>query len=60
MPELYFREIFFGPKIMTLVSITGIGGGVILNTVIDVFESSQYMPILIFGLIAVIALFEIW
>jgi hypothetical protein len=25
-----------------------------------IFGSSQYMPVLIFGLIAVIALFEIW
>jgi hypothetical protein len=60
MYELNFREIFFDPKIMTLVSIAGIGGGVIVATIVNFFGSSQYMSILVVAVAAIIALFETW
>ena len=60
MSKQRFREIFFDPKILTLVSIAGIGGGVVVAVVVTVFGSSQYMPILIVAIAAVIAMFELW
>jgi len=60
MPELNFREIFFDSKILTLVSIVGIGGGVVVAAIVTFFGSSQFMSILIVAVVAVIALFETW
>jgi hypothetical protein len=60
MVEVNSREFFFDPKIMTLLSIAGIGGGIVVNAIIDVFGSSLYTPVLIFCVLTVIALFETW
>jgi hypothetical protein len=60
MPGKIYREIFFDPATLTLVFICGIGMGLLLKIILDTFGSWEYMPVLFFGVIAVISLFEIW
>jgi hypothetical protein len=55
-----FREIYFDPKILTLISIAGVVGGAVVAAIAHVFGSSQYMSILIVAVAVAMALFEIW
>ena len=43
-----------------MVSIAGIGGGVIFAVIVTVFGSSQFLPILIIAAATVISLLEFW
>ena len=54
------REIFFDPRVMTVISLVSIVGGVVVTAFVDMFGSSHYMPIPVVGAGAVICLFEIW
>jgi hypothetical protein len=55
------RAIITDPKIMAVTFITGIGLGLILEGVTVAFAQSQYMPVVFFGVAAIVCMaFVYW
>jgi hypothetical protein len=54
------REIFFDPRMITMIILVSIISGVAAAVIVKVLGSSKYMPILLLGIFAAISLFEAW